>query len=102
MLLYSHSRKDNNEIFYIGIGDHARPYSRSGRPSLWIEIADSVGYDVTILLKDISKEDASYWERRLISTFKKKSEGGILVNKSSEVHDQWAQSKQDNHKILNQ
>ena len=53
MKVYIHYRKDNKLPFYVGItSNNIRPYTKEGRNSSWIEIANSVGFYVEILGND--------------------------------------------------
>lgn len=69
-IVYQHIRKDNGQVFYIGIGaTKARAYQRQkdDRNKKWFEIADKHGYDVKITHEDICREDACLIEKYLIS-----------------------------------
>ena len=53
--VYSHTRLDNNEIFYIGIGVHRKDdkYKRAykkDRSLFWKNIVNKTNYSVNILL----------------------------------------------------
>jgi len=76
-VVYCHRRKDNHQIFYIGIGNEYRPFVKQ-RSLEWSKIANSVGYDVEILYESVSYKTARELEKKLIS------EIGItnLVNKN--------------------
>jgi hypothetical protein len=80
-LVYQHFRKDNNELFYIGIGKkYKRAKSTSGRNKEWRAIANSVGFEVEILIDNISWELACEYEIILINFYGRKHLGGLLVN----------------------
>ena len=79
--LYIHRRKDNNEVFYVGIGNEKRPYRKQGRNQFWHNIVDKYGYYVDILAKDLSIDDALELEELLISEYGRRDLGdGNLVN----------------------
>ena len=81
--VYSHTRVDTEEIFYIGIGSdkrYSRAFCKKGRNSYWHRIANKIGYTVTILLDGLTWEEACKEEVILIKKLGRKSEGGILVN----------------------
>lgn len=81
-IVYQHRRKDTNEVFYIGIGAcKYRAYDITGRNKHWKRIVDKVGYDIEILIEDLSWEEARIVERQLIADIGRKDLGkGPLVN----------------------
>lgn len=74
--------KPNGEVFYIGLGTKNRPYDKHGRSKEWKDLVDSEHfYEVQILTKGLSKEEASEIEILLISWYKRRDCcGGTLVN----------------------
>jgi hypothetical protein len=81
--VYSHTRVDTGEIFYIGIGSdkrYSRAFCKKGRNSYWHKITNKTEYTVTILLDGLTWEEACTEEILLIKKLGRKSEGGILVN----------------------
>lgn len=67
-IVYQHRRKDNNQVFYIGIGRNKyRAYSKSGRNRHWHNIVNKVGYEVDILIDGCKMSEAKYIEVNLIS-----------------------------------
>jgi anti-sigma28 factor (negative regulator of flagellin synthesis) len=80
-VVYIHKRKDTNEVFYVGIGKIQRPYHKSKRNKYWKSIVNKHGYDIEIIHKDLSWENACKIERQLISQYGRLDLGtGILVN----------------------
>lgn len=81
-IVYQHRRKDNNSIFYIGIGTTLkRAYSKRNRNTHWINIVNKCGYEVDILFNGISYEDACNVEFGLINDYGRIDLGtGNLVN----------------------
>jgi hypothetical protein len=81
-LVYQHRRKDNNSIFYIGIGCNVkRAYSKRNRNKHWINIANNIGYEVDILIDNISFEMACAIEYILIILYGRVDlKTGLLVN----------------------
>ena len=66
-IVYAHRRKDNQEIFYIGMGvSEARANKFSGRNKHWKSIEQKYGAYVDVLAKDLSVEDAEELEMFLI------------------------------------
>ena len=80
-VLYMHTRKDDGGIFYIGIGVKRRPKSKYNRNSHWHNTVNKHGYNVTILVKDLSWEEACDLEKKMIAFYGRKDLGlGCLVN----------------------
>jgi hypothetical protein len=81
-IVYQHIRKDTNEVFYIGIGKkQSRAYSKHDRSLLWNRYVNKFGYDVEILHKDISWEEACDLEISYIKHYGRlNNKTGILVN----------------------
>lgn len=81
-IVYRHRRLDNHEVFYVGIGSQERrAYSKLSRNRYWNFIANKHGYDVDILAKGLSWEDACELECFLIEQYGRKDLGtGQLVN----------------------
>lgn len=81
-IVYQHRRKDNNSIFYIGIGaDIKRAYSKKNRNKHWLNIVNKFGYEVDILFEGISYDDACNVEFGLVNDYGRVDLGtGILVN----------------------
>lgn len=83
--LYRHIRLDKNIPFYIGIGNdnegkYVRAYFKSNRRSHWKNIVSKCGYEVEIMLDDISWEEACKKEKEFIKLYGRQDNGGILIN----------------------
>jgi hypothetical protein len=84
--IYRHIRLDKNEPFYIGIGKDnnqkfTRAYSKKGRSSFWRSIVSNYGYEVEIILDDLTWEEACKKEKEFIALYGRKDLGlGTLVN----------------------
>ena len=84
--VYKHTRTDNNQIFYIGIGsDENEGYKRAnttkGRNDYWHKITNKVAYRVEILYDNIDCETACEKERELIKIIGRRClNEGTLVN----------------------
>lgn len=83
--VYSHTRLDTNEIFYIGIGkDIKRAYSKRHRSTFWHNIINKTPYKVEILFSNLAWEDACVKETELIVFYGRRDLGtGILVNQTN-------------------
>jgi hypothetical protein len=81
-LVYLHYTKDNNQLFYVGIGkSEDRAYSKRSRNQLWKNIVDKHGYYVVIHQSDITLECAKIEEILLIKKYGRIDENtGILCN----------------------
>ena len=79
--VYRHIRLDKNEVFYIGIGEfESRAYDKIFRTKYWKNVAKK-GYEIEILFRDLTWEDACQKERELITLYGRKDLGlGSLVN----------------------
>jgi hypothetical protein len=80
-ILYKHIRQDKNKPFYIGIGEsESRAYETKGRTRAWKNIARK-GYDVEVLFKDLSWEEACEKEVEFIALYGRRDrKKGPLVN----------------------
>ena len=81
-IVYSHTRLDNNTIFYIGIGnEYKRAYSKHSRNSYWNNIVSKTDYKVNILFENLTWDEACKKEVELISLYGRKDlKKGLLVN----------------------
>ena len=80
MLLYRHL-KPNGETFYVGVGNNIRPYTKSDRNNFWWKVVKKYGYEIQILKRNLTKEEAYELEVILISWYGRRDLGlGYLVN----------------------
>jgi hypothetical protein len=83
--VYKHIRKDNNQVFYVGIGaDNKGKYSRAyslRRNGFWHIIKNKSDYLVEIVYDNITWEEACNIEKTLIKKYGRKDLGeGTLCN----------------------
>ena len=82
--VYIHRRKDNNEVFYVGIsrmGKYVRLKIKAGRNSLWQRIVDKYGYYGEIIHDNLSKDEAVKIEISLIRSYGRINlKSGCLAN----------------------
>ncbi len=82
--VYSHSRKDTLQVFYIGIGSDSnfiRANETHNRNKHWINVFTKTGIIVEILHNNISWEEACIIEKRLICKYGRiDNKTGRLVN----------------------
>ena len=84
--LYRHIRLDKNEPFYIGIGSdeegrYERAQSEESRTEYWHNIANKAGYEVEVILYDLTWEEACEKEKEFIKLYGRKDlKEGTLVN----------------------
>jgi len=83
--VYIHINKENNEVFYVGIGNNTRPYNKTGRGNEWKKYTESIlfNYDIEILFDNLDYGQASLKEKELIYKYGRKDKGlGTLLNKT--------------------
>lgn len=83
--LYSHTRLDTNEVFYIGIGiikNYKRAYQcGKSRNIFWKNIVNKTKYEVKIIADNLNWQEACELEKKLIKQIGRKDLGlGTLVN----------------------
>jgi hypothetical protein len=82
--VYRHIRLDKNEPFYIGIGTseyYNRAYRHKNRSELWQRIAAKSGYEVEILMDNLTWEEACEKEKEFIALYGRKDiKTGCLAN----------------------
>jgi hypothetical protein len=110
--VYKHIRKDNNEVFYIGIGtlkNYKRVNSTLNRNTHWINITNKVGYESEIIDDNITWEVACELEKYWISYYGRADlKKGNLVNLTDggdgtfgKIHSIETRQKQSKAKIGN-
>ena len=79
--IYRHL-KPNGEVFYIGIGNEKRPFDKKNRNNLWFKTINKyINYEIQVLKKDLSLEDAKELEIILIDYYGRKCNNtGTLTN----------------------
>jgi len=79
--LYFHINKSNSVIFYVGIGNKKRPYSKRSRSQFWKNIVNKYDYLVEVVHSDLKLDEALDLERYYIKLFGRLDTGsGSLVN----------------------
>ena len=79
--IYTHTRIDTGDVFYIGIGYYSRPYETRNRNKFWNNIVNKSEYKISILYKNLSKKQACNLEIYLISIYGRRDlKTGTLVN----------------------
>jgi len=81
-IVYQHRRKDNHQVFYVGIGkSEKRAYNKTRRYKPWKDFVKNHDYYVEITHKDIIWEEACAIEKYLIAFYGRRDLGlGPLVN----------------------
>lgn len=70
--VYIHRRKDNNEVFYVGISrmnKYIRVKIKAGRNTLWQRIVNKYGYYGEVIHDHLSKDEAIKIEMALIKSY---------------------------------
>ena len=82
--VYIHRRKDNNEVFYVGISrqeKYFRVNTKTGRNPIWNNIVNKYGFIGEVLYSNLSKEDACLIEKALIKSYGRiNTDKGVLAN----------------------
>ena len=85
-LVYSHTRLDTNEIFYIGIeldsnNPGIRPKTKSRRSKFWKNIINKTNYSIDIIYNNLENQEAKELEIFLIKLYGRRDLGlGNLTN----------------------
>lgn len=80
-LVYQHRRVDNNQIFYIGIGDLKRAQRRANRNSIWNNITNKTDRIVEVVCDNLTWKEACEIEKYLIAYYGRiKHNTGTLSN----------------------
>jgi transcription-repair coupling factor (superfamily II helicase) len=70
-IVYIHTKKNTNEVFYVGIGKSSkRPYQIQNRNQFWKNIVQKYGFDIKITHQNICWEEACSIEKYLIFFYK--------------------------------
>lgn len=79
--IYFHYNPIKQEIFYVGIGNEKRPLSKQNRNKHWHNIVNKYGYNIIIIEKKLSWEEAVEKEKFYIKLIGRKDlKLGTLVN----------------------
>jgi hypothetical protein len=79
--IYFHYNPVKQEIFYVGIGNEKRPHSKQNRNNHWHNIVNKYGYNIIIVEKNLSWEEAVEKEKFYIKLIGRKDlKLGPLVN----------------------
>jgi len=81
-VLYRHIRLDNNEVFYIGIGENEkRAYNKRGRSIYWKRVVSKSEYEIEFVFEDLTWEQACEKEKEFIALYGRQDlRTGTLVN----------------------
>lgn len=83
--VYRHIRLDTGQPFYVGIGsDDGGKYTRANtsqcRNRYWHNIVNKVGYEIEIMLDEITWEETIKKEVEFIKLYGRQQFGGLLIN----------------------
>ena len=79
--LYFHINKSNSIVFYVGIGNKKRPYSKRSRSQFLKNIVSKYDYLIEVIHSDLSLDEACELEKHYIKIFGRLDIGsGSLVN----------------------
>lgn len=72
--VYYHTRKDTNEIFYVGKGTKNRAYNSTQRSNYWKNIVNkATGFCVYFLAKNLTDKEALNFEKVIIQSLRKQN-----------------------------
>jgi len=72
---------NNLVVFYVGIGNYKRPYSKRSRSQFWKNVVKKYGYTIDIIHTELTFEEACELEVYYINLFGRLDTGtGTLVN----------------------
>lgn len=100
--VYFHRNRVTQEVFYVGQGTLNRAKTKHGRSKDWYKETSQEKYIVEIVIKKLSREQASTLERMYIAHFGRKDKGlGPLVNHTDggAGSKDWAQGSKNTRKI---
>lgn len=80
--VYCHSTLDTNIPFYIGKGSRNRAYVTAHRNKFWYSIVKKHGFKVSFIATNLNEQEAFYLENFYIKGYKRKHEGGMLINQT--------------------
>jgi len=72
-VVYFHINPLTNKVFYVGIGDKYRPYSKLHRNKYWKNTVKKYGYIVDIIETNLTWEEACIKEKFYIKWFGKEN-----------------------------
>lgn len=82
--VYTHTRLDSNEVFYVGIGsdtEYSRANTIKGRNVFWYRVVKKVDFKVDVVEDGLSWEEACIREKALIKEYGRRDQKlGTLVN----------------------
>lgn len=86
--IYTHTRLDKNEVFYVGIGfgnnndkNYKRAYQKTKRNPFWNRIVNKTDYRIDIIEDELSREQAQEREKYWIKFYGRKDlKEGTLTN----------------------
>ena len=69
-IVYSHTRLNTNEVFYIGKGKYRRMKAKDNRNKHWANIVNKAGYKADVIASNLTEEEALNFEALLIKKLK--------------------------------
>ncbi len=82
-VVYIHRKKNNREVFYVGIGNPDRPYQKAptARSVVWHRVVKKHGYSVEVIRTGLTRQEACDIEMDFIELIGRRNLGtGTLVN----------------------
>jgi len=79
--VYFHINPVKQEVFYVGVGNKKRPFSKYGRSEFWHKVVRKYNYEIVIIHENLSWQEVCMLEIRYIKQIGQRSKNtGPLVN----------------------
>ena len=100
LITYAHRRLDTNKFFYIGKGSLRRAYEQRGHNRYWNAVVSKHGYEVEVLARWRTDEEAFAHERFLISCFRDMAHPLVNATEGGEGVSGWTWSATQREKLV--
>lgn len=100
LVTYAHRRLDTKQMFYIGKGSLRRAYEQRGHNRYWNAVVAKHGYEVMVLAKWATDEEAFAHERFLISCFRDMEHPLVNATEGGEGVSGWTWSAVQREKLV--
>jgi len=98
-IVYSHTRLDTNEVFYIGKGRPRRMLAKDNRNKNWTNIANKAGFKANIIAGNLTEDEALNFEALLIKKLKENNVPLCNVSIGGKSNAGWKMSDESKAKV---
>ena len=98
-IVYSHTRLDTNEVFYIGKGRPRRLLDVTSRNRHWHNIVNKADYKADIIASNLTEKEALTFEELLIGKLKTAGMGLCNIANGGLSHSGWKMTEESKQKI---